>query len=157
MTDSSSNPFSPPGAYDVTPLPTQIDDLDFKGLKSLYLVSRNLRALAVIYILFGIGLMVGAGLAYNTAMIILLPFGLGFLLAGIGYMKRTGWGNILGLVVACFYLVGFVFSLASGRPGLLGLIFGVVGVQIFVKGKRLFGVDRVTHQELKDAYQRSKR
>jgi len=158
MTASNANPFSAPKPHDVGALPPPFTGWDAEDVKSRYMLSRNLRALGMVYILLGVSALAITAAALDPAITrILLPIGLGLPVAGIGYVSRARWGNIAGLVVAVLFLLGFVISLAAGRPRFMLLLFGVVGVQIFVEGKRLFGKDRITHKALEAAYKRTKR
>jgi len=136
-------------------LRTVFGDLDAETLQSLYLRSRNLRALAFLYCMVGLLLLLTPTLPYEVNKVFSLLLGSGMLLTGIGYGNRGSWANAFGLIFALLCLLGFIGTLKAARPDFRLLILCGIDVWVYVKGKWLFGENRLTHYGLRDALRRS--
>ena len=123
-----------------------------KDLKKLFNHSHTIRALIFLWCL-GVALMTiaapflliastGEGKESREALTygIICVFGAIFQAAGIyGCWHRLTWGRTLGLIICALNL--------PSVP--IGTIIGILGLLAFGNGKRLFGPDRLTHEQLK--------
>lgn len=126
--------------------------LSTKELKKLFNHSHTIRALIFLWCL-GVALMAiaapflliagaGGGREAGEALFygIICLVGGAFQAAGIyGCWHRLPWGRTVGMVIC-------VLNLPS-IP--IGTIIGILGLLAFSGGKRLFGPDRLTHEQLK--------
>lgn len=118
--------------------------LSTKDLKALFNHSHTIRALIFLWFLgLALILLVIAGTArMGTANAMGVPLLLlGALLAACiyGCWHRPSWGYPVGIVVCVLILMAFP----------IGTLCGLLGLFAFVNGKRLFGPDRLTHEQLK--------
>lgn len=65
-----------------------------------------------------------------------------YVFAIVGTLKRTSWGRVLGIICCCLMLINVP----------IGTIIGVIGLFAFIKAKELFGPERITHAEVKQAF-----
>lgn len=140
-----TNPYSSPQT-DVSTNLSVVDNfrgLDFKQLKKLYYRSCNVNAITL---LLGLGLiaMAMASMLPSLADIRLIIIGIAVYhaVAVTGLVKRTSWGRILGILACIIALISIP----------IGTIIGASGLLAFCGAPELFGVNRVTHRELKDEF-----
>lgn len=138
----SSNPYATPESDLVaTPQRKNFPELSTKELRKLWNHSSSIRALAFLFF-FGAAACILGSMAMMAGK---LFFGVYFAIvaslvlfvAGIGLMKRTEWGRVLGFALCGLALILFP----------LGTIIGILSLMALSCG-RLFGADRLVHGEL---------
>jgi membrane-bound ClpP family serine protease len=154
----ADNPFAAPKAFvRDAPIDAPIPGMSPKEVRSLYFHSRNVWA---VFVLNSLGLLAlafialipafsSSGLGPGDAGTMLFVLGLVVLFSVLQYglLVRTSWGRIGGIVMAVLSLVNIP----------LGTIVGIIALIAFIKGKVLFGPERITHREVKEAYLALKR
>lgn len=127
-------------------------NMDFKDLKKLYQASQNIQAMgylnavvAVLCLLAGFALLGSQPALFGQMLFAGVLCGLG---AWISF-KRPGWGRPVGIVL---YALGVAAPILNGGKGAIGLIISIIVLIAFVRGKDLFGDDRIAHAELKTVY-----
>ena len=141
----SNNPFQPPKAIvGDNDLPASLAEYTPAEIKKLYYRSCNVNAIAFLLVL-------GAGVLGATVLVAKTPSASSLLFlailvfygfAVVGTIKRTSWGRSLGIVCCCLMLINIP----------MGTIIGIVGLFAFTKAKELFGPERITHAEVKQAF-----
>jgi hypothetical protein len=123
---------------------------DDKSLNKLYYRSCNVSAIAGLMII-GVAILASLFLFTNVlkdtstpstpaaVLIAILAFNL---IASVGIILRTTWGRVLGIVACTIMLINIP----------MGTIIGIVGLFAFINAKSFFGIDRITHTELKKEF-----
>ncbi len=128
--------------------------LDFTDVKELWNYSRTLRSIGALFalgaIIFGFAAAAiisevdssdKGGMALFAALFV-------YQTVGVYVMyKRPLWGRIVGMVICSVMLIGFP----------VGTLIGVLGLRAVIKGKALFGDDRLIHKDLKKLFKDMKR
>jgi hypothetical protein len=118
-------------------------DMPTRDLNKLRNDSHSIRAIAMLmmlgagFVLLVVGMMLaGEGGIYEAWLFegIVLVQGL----VAFGLLKRPNWGRVVGFIAAVFMLLGFP----------VGTVIGVLFLISLVRGKRLFGPDRIPHKDL---------
>lgn len=155
----NDNVFAPPRSdVEVQEGPDALWELDWKGIRKLYLASVNVRALGMLYGLAAFGTLVSGGvgilmpaqpqLKYMPAlMAIFIAIGLLYLVACVTSYTRPSWGRWLGIGVATLSLFSFP----------IGTIIGILALIAYIQGARLFGPDRFLHKDVVLAYKQRKK
>jgi len=140
---SETNPYSAPKADLVLKVaaPGKLRELDFKQLRKLYLRSCNVNAITFLTALGVILLaLMSIGAAIESAMgLVFIGISVFYAVAVIGMYRRSEWGRVLGIIVCIIAL----FHIP------IGTLIGVAGLVAFSSARELFGINRVTHKELK--------
>jgi hypothetical protein len=158
MTD---NVFAPPQAkLDVHEGPEVLWQMSWKDLRKLYLASVNVRALGVLYGLGAFGAIVAAifffvgtigtsngGAAPGILAAVVAVFGLIYVAACVSSYTRPTWGRWLGIVVCVLGLFSFP----------LGTLIGIMGLIAYAQGGKLFGPDRLPHNDVAVVYKQRKK
>ena len=125
----------------------RLKEYDDKSLNKLYYRSCNVSAIAGLMII-GVAILGSLFLFSNlledtstpTAVLIaILAFNL---ISSVGIILRTTWGRVLGIVACAIMLINIP----------MGTIIGIVGLFAFINAKSLFGIDRISHAELKKEF-----
>ena len=153
MTD---NVYAPPRAnLDTQEGPQELWRMELKRLKRLYNASRTVHALGVLYALGAVGLIAALLFAASGSakaapapgsLVIMLVIGLVYLAATVASFTRPRWGRWLGILICTIGLIGFP----------IGTIIGLFGLVAYVQGGRLFGSDRLTHNDVAAIYKQRK-
>jgi len=150
MTD---NVFAPPRSnVAVHTGPEELWDLSWKDLRNLYYASVNIRALGVLNVLgvavLAIAFMVPAREAASAAplYVFLGAAGALSLLMAWTAFARPGWGRWFGIVMLVLGLLNFP----------IGTLISIVGLIAYVRGRRLFGADKILHSELAEVFKQRK-
>ena len=120
---------------------SELSHLDFAKIKKLYHRSSNVGAITALLIL-GCIVLLGLGTKSDISgieKIIYISIGLFYAVAVLGLYKRTSWGRILGIITSILSLISIP----------IGTIVGIAGLFAFFKSPELFGVNRLTHKNLK--------
>ena len=150
----SENVFAPPRAnLDVHEGPAALWDMDFKTVRKLYVDSVNVRAFGVLSAL-GAVFLVGVtvyGLVNGSATSLLpsllfLAFTAFPIAVCITSFTRPRWGRMIGIVSCVFSMLNFPF----------GTLIGALALVAYVRGKRLFGPDRLLHADVAAVYKQRK-
>jgi len=156
MTD---NVFAPPRSNVVVNTgPQELWDLSWKDLRNLYYASVNIRALGVLNVIgvalltagIAIPILSGGKGAGNASIVPLFIFmavagGLSFLMAWTAF-ARPGWGRWFGIVMLVLGLLNFP----------LGTLISIIGLIAYVRGRRLFGEDKILHKDLAEVFKQRK-
>jgi len=149
---NETNPYSPPQAEPSAKLlvPLQLRELDFSQLRKLYHRSCNVNAITF---LIGTGLIVMVILTALPSTEFGLPMRLAFVgitviyaIAVFGLFKRTSWGRIVGIMICFISLINLP----------VGTLIGIFGLYAFFGSPQLFGINRVTHKDLKAEFKLQK-
>lgn len=150
MTD---NVFAPPRSnVAVHTGPDELWDLSWKDLRNLYYASVNIRALGVLNVIgvaiLALAFMVPAREAASAAPLYVFLAGAGALSLLMAWtaFSRPGWGRPFGIVMLVLGLLNFP----------LGTLISIVGLIAYVRGRRLFGVDKILHKDLADVFKQRK-
>ncbi len=139
---SEINPYAAPES-DVTKTAgnSRLADLEFNELKKLFYRSSNVRVIAVLISIAAVVLAITPFLVPEPPLhpFIYILLAIFYTVTVVGLFKRTYWGRGLGIVVSIISLINIPF----------GTIVGLFGLFAFIGSPRLFGEDRLTHQELK--------
>ena len=148
---ATENVFAPPKAdLETRTEPGELWQMPFKDLKKLRSASESVRALAFLFGLSALGgLLLGLGsLGSHFGMfeILFTATGLLSLAACVGAIQRRAWGRPVGILVCALSL--------ANVP--LGTIIGALGLAAYLRGKRLFGPDRLLHADVIAVYKARK-
>ena len=150
MTD---NVFAPPRSnVAVNTGPDELWDLSWKDLRNLYYASVNIRALGVLnvagVVILAIAFIVPARQATSAAplYIFLAAAGALSLLMAWTAFARPRWGRWFGIVMLVLGLLNFP----------IGTLISIVGLIAYVRGRRLFGDDRIQHKDLAEVFKQRK-
>ena len=158
----SENVFAPPRAnLDVHEGPEALWEMSFKEVRKLYLASVNVRALGLLYGLGAVGAIAAGGIflfaplkdagraeSMGAAFAAILVFlGVIYIAATISSYTRPRWGRWLGIVLCALSLLSFPF----------GTIIGIMGLIAYAQGGKLFGPDRLYHNDVAAVYKQRKK
>ena len=153
MTD---NVYAPPRAnLETQEGPPELWQVQFKRLARLYSATQTIRALGFLYALVTFFLALGVMAALRPdggstpgATIAILILSSALSLAGtVGSFARPLWGRWAGIALCVVGLAGFP----------VGTLVGLFGIVAYAQGARLFGPDRLKHEDVIDVYKRRKR
>ena len=149
--DEVVNPYQAPQAEEIISEQelNDLDQMDFKRLKKLYMRSHNVSSIAGLMILglvFMAWLTFGAS-AYTFPVPVFLGLFLFYSVTITGIILRTNWGKVLCIIACVLMFFG----------GGLSILIGIAGLFACFGSPQLFGPDRITHAELKTVYVRRKK
>jgi F0F1-type ATP synthase membrane subunit a len=112
----------------------------------------NIRALGVLNVIgvaiLALAWMVPARQASSAAplyVILGLAAALSFLMAWTAF-ARPGWGRWFGIVMLVLGLLNFP----------IGTLISIIGLIAYVRGRRLFGEDKILHKDLAEVFKQRK-
>jgi hypothetical protein len=156
MTD---NVFAPPRSNVVVNTgPRELWDLSWKDLRNLHYASVNIRAIGVLNIVGAVIVIAALAIpAFSRAdasgAASLVPL---FIFMGLASalsivfawtaFTRPRWGRWFGIVMLVLGLLNFP----------IGTLISIVGLIAYVRGRRLFGDDKILHKDLADVFKQRK-
>ena len=158
MENAGDNVFAPPRAtLDQPQGPEALWEMSWKDVRKLYLASVNVRALGVLYAIGALGLLGTAAITVSGPapstpppaglMPFLIAMGVVFLAGTVTSYTRPRWGRVLGIILCVLSL----FSIPWGT------LIGILGLIAYAQGGKLFGPERLTHQEVAAVYKQRKK
>lgn len=163
---SMNDAFAPPEVDDMAAAKPvgQLGDMPWPALKKLYYRSCNISGVAGLIIfsmVVVIIMLVSLSQRGPLASIELHPLFIAVMILNvvtvIGLIQRSSWGRVVGIITCSLMILAFALSLANGRPNILQLLVGLMGVSACANGKFLFGPQRMLHRDIKAAFKQAKR
>ncbi|HSS28233.1 MAG TPA: hypothetical protein VLL50_09775 [Usitatibacter sp.] len=156
MTD---NVFAPPRSNVVVNTgPQELWDLSWKDFRNLYYASVNIRAIGILNIIGSVIVIAalaipafsrtdttGAGSLVPLFMFMGLASALSIVFAWTAF-TRPRWGRWFGIVMLVLGLINFP----------IGTLISIVGLIAYVRGRRLFGDDKISHKDLAEVFKQRK-